>query len=300
MDSKKKMPWQEDRIESYAREFALKVCPEEPALGESLPQLSPVEQVNYFLLFKLEKAWKQEMKRWKKAPFFDWEHTEVQNALKNCMNILSRHIRLEEETLLSLLKEATEKTLRLILKPENFYRHQWKTKADISLTKDIQPILKYIKCHKHIFKLLASEFSSDTMPQAAVYRKIREISELHDESIQKDRLGYLNEMSAVIPIGLSEFFSPREDKGSSPHSKKIPGLLNFIQPELQKSLIRDLFHGQRETLEKVLRHVENCASFDESMSYLVRQQNIKVDSSLAKEFFKIVYKHFLSHDKIAH
>lgn len=91
--------------------------PPRPAIeGQEILQFSGNQQVNRFLLFQIYQEWNLYLSKIK-HPFFDFQHSEVREALQAFQNILSQHIRVERADFKSLLDKAIYNTFRLILQP---------------------------------------------------------------------------------------------------------------------------------------------------------------------------------------
>lgn len=73
--------------------------------GVGIKNLTPVPQINSFVMRKLFRKWREEMKKLR-SPFFDYEHPEVKQALEDYMAALSFHINIEKDYFEVLLKEA--------------------------------------------------------------------------------------------------------------------------------------------------------------------------------------------------
>ena len=76
--------------------------------GEELLSFTEIQQLNYFILKGLFSKWKEEINNLK-SPYFDYEQEEVKEALKEFMNILSKHILVDKDDLSPLVEEAVKK-----------------------------------------------------------------------------------------------------------------------------------------------------------------------------------------------
>ena len=85
--------------------------------GTAILQLTPIKQVNYFVLKHLYRTWQKEMIHLK-SPFFAYEKVEVKDALMAFMNVLSKHIHIGKAAMLPLLQGAINETLLLLLYPQ--------------------------------------------------------------------------------------------------------------------------------------------------------------------------------------
>lgn len=115
--------------------------------GEEILSLSPVHQVNLFVVGELFKAWKEEIKKLK-SPYFDYQHADVQQALHQFMNVLSRHIAMDKAHLLPLLKKAVSTTLLVIFSPYDYYSSVIAGPKNMLNRSAFQEELKYLKINK--------------------------------------------------------------------------------------------------------------------------------------------------------
>lgn len=115
--------------------------------GEEILSLSPVQQVNLFVVGELFKKWREEIKRLK-SPYFDYQHPDVQQAMNQFMNVLSRHIQIDHQHLLPLLKKAVSTTLLVIFSPYDYYSTVIAGSQNLLKRSSFQEDLKYLKINK--------------------------------------------------------------------------------------------------------------------------------------------------------
>ena len=88
-------------IEEYGTKFTESICDQFFSgkihiKADEIIHLTPVQQVNYFVLKELFQRWKSEIHRLK-SPYFDYDNAEVQASLKVFMNVLSQNILIKRE-----------------------------------------------------------------------------------------------------------------------------------------------------------------------------------------------------------
>ncbi|HEX8037794.1 MAG TPA: hypothetical protein VF490_01525, partial [Chryseosolibacter sp.] len=103
-----------DAIAAYGDAYADKISKsffstKNKISGEEILSLSSVSQVNMFVIRELLLTWREETKKIK-SPYFDYQNSEVREALDNFMAIVSKHISVSEEYFLPLLKKAVRQT----------------------------------------------------------------------------------------------------------------------------------------------------------------------------------------------
>lgn len=88
--------------------------------GEELSAFTEHEQINKFLLFQVYQVWNMQISKLK-HPFFDFEHAEIQEALQDLRNLLSRHILIAKDEFQPLLQRAVYNNLKLLLDPHDAF-----------------------------------------------------------------------------------------------------------------------------------------------------------------------------------
>ena len=133
-------------ILSYSEKFSQIFCDsffvkEDFISGEQILSLTNIRQVNLFVLKSIFEKWQQESSSLY-SPFFDYNIPEVQKALKELMNILSRNISINRENFEPLLTQAVDDTITLLLAPDEYYNRFFQSgeKKKISVKKHIKPI----------------------------------------------------------------------------------------------------------------------------------------------------------------
>jgi hypothetical protein len=140
-------------VEQYAAQVAKKICDnffsqETRVLGAHLMRLTPIEQVNQFLIKLLFEKWQLENQKLK-SPFFDYEKPDVKEALKALQDKLSYAISMERPTFEPLLAEALADSLYLLLAPYQFFEKEYdKIGNTLHLPSQLAPTFKRIKIHQ--------------------------------------------------------------------------------------------------------------------------------------------------------
>ncbi len=88
--------------------------------GDEIIEFAPHKQVNLFILFQIFSDWNTIVNTLR-HPYFDFEHSEVQESVKALKNVLSRHIRINRSHMLKMTEKAVINNMRLILDPINTY-----------------------------------------------------------------------------------------------------------------------------------------------------------------------------------
>ncbi len=153
-------------IENYCKTLASKVCDQAYGQkghlsGKEILSLTPIKQINLFVIKNLFTAWTKEADKIR-SPYFDYGNEEVQQALSNFMNILSQHIAVGKSDMAPLLEAAIKESILLIFSPYNFYTHLISGKENLSF-EELQSIAKYIKVNQDIFNALLDKMKDEQL-----------------------------------------------------------------------------------------------------------------------------------------
>ncbi|GAB3913403.1 hypothetical protein GCM10028803_57510 [Larkinella knui] len=136
---------------SYARKVAGDFFAHHTVIsGQELLKLSPVSQVNLFVIGSLSDKWRSDAERFR-SPFFDFEHPDVRQAMQVFMNTVSQHISVRRENLEPLLADATRRTLILLFDPRHYFDEALRNQPEFSLTADAAHLLtRYTQINKFV------------------------------------------------------------------------------------------------------------------------------------------------------
>ncbi len=158
-------------LENYSRQVARKLCSDFFNLqklnvsGPEILKFSPVSQVNYFILKNIFFIWKGEIGQLKQSSYFNYDDTEVQDAIQNLMNVLSNHIFVKREAFENLLSSSIEETLYLALSPYHYFKQYFFTPEvqKISLF-DLKEKAKYLKLNQLFFQHFIEKLETYKVP----------------------------------------------------------------------------------------------------------------------------------------
>ena len=136
---------------SYARRTAADFYQHHATInGQQLLSLSPINQINLFVVSALFTKWRGDAEKFR-SPYFDFTNADVQEALENFMNVVSQHMCIRREHLEPLLTEATRKTIILIFDPRAYFDEVLRAQPEFTLTADaLKQITRYIKINQFI------------------------------------------------------------------------------------------------------------------------------------------------------
>jgi hypothetical protein len=130
--------WNVAEIKKTSHAFAEVICEEyfkgkENINGSEIISLTEVKQLNLFILKELFEKWQKEISNLK-SPYFNYSDFEVQKALDDFMNILSRHIQINSDNFKGILATSVGKTIGLFSDPKSFFVEEMKNLPDFKLT----------------------------------------------------------------------------------------------------------------------------------------------------------------------
>jgi hypothetical protein len=222
-------------IESYARQYAAKVCDDffnrnATINGQQILKLSNVAQVNMFVVSDLFEHWKANTEAFK-SPFFNFEHPDVKEALKTFMNTVSQQIMVKREDFEPMLSNAVNKTIVLLLDPSKYFDEFVRDSPDFTLTKErLTQLSKYTKINGHIPKALAEKLGSEE--KVYVTTALSWLNEIGEKREFENPDKYLEILSATIPLRKEDLVKSTDKKAVQDNSAlKIQQSFFDIDPD---------------------------------------------------------------------
>lgn len=273
--------------------------------GQDILTLTPVKQINLFIINDLLNKWRGETQK-VRSPYFNFEAPQVQEALQEFMNTLSQHIAVDRHHLLPLIEVATQNTLLLLLDPHFFY-YQVLSNVQFGLRpENIKELFKYIKINRTFPELLLQHLEKEKKDEIHASYALWLLDEKSEqvEQKQEEASTYLNEFSKVRPVEKYTFNQHHQLSESPPvpafsserkfekldeapktlndylnqtagttladiHQKrKIDSLRNYISVNQRFMFIRELFGNSQEEFNRALTTLEQHNTYVEAFNYL--------------------------------
>ncbi|MFY0650617.1 MAG: hypothetical protein JXQ96_01225 [Cyclobacteriaceae bacterium] len=151
--------------EQYSKSFTSKILEESfPAnnliSGQQILEVTPIKQVNFFVLKVLFLQWQEETKKFQ-SPFFDYSKPEVKDALKGLVNTLSKNILIKKEAFRPLLEKAVLETLTLMFDHNNYFINEFTNLPNVTRIQGFKGLTKYVKIRKNIFNSVVQKLDAD-------------------------------------------------------------------------------------------------------------------------------------------
>lgn len=169
--------------------------------GQEIISLSPIKQINFFVLKVLFEEWQEETKKFK-SPYFDYRNEEVNTALRTLVNTLSKHIYIQKEDFLSLLVRATENTLVWLYNPAAFLNQEVQKSPEKDLCKELRANSKYIKLNKELYDEIIQNLENGVSTEKAVVESVikNSVENFSEEVSERGEVETL--FNAVAPLDI--------------------------------------------------------------------------------------------------
>lgn len=251
-------------LEQYSRTFSEQVVREVYAhqhrvSGTDILSLSPVKQVNFFVIKALFDQWQQEIDRLE-SPYFDYDHEEVQVALEEFMNTLSQHISVAEAELHPLLVIATQDALLLALSPTDYFQRVLeRLNQDQLHAEDVKGWIKYVKMNRTPLDALSDRVAGSNGAGVSVEEAGRLLQLKSSELPTGLPADYQQAFSQVVPLTeqdlleASQPVSPSSEPTSEVNEPASPAAED-APPEVPvspRTLNDELTPSQRATLADI-------------------------------------------------
>ena len=195
----------------------------EKITGKEILSLCNIQQVNLFVIRELFKAWKEETRKQKSA-YFDYDNTEVKEALETYMGVLSNHISIDRSHFAPLLKKAVSQSLILIFAPYDFFSMIVSGKNNKLEVGPFREEIKYLKINREpLQRMLAKveERNQEEVPgneAFAILDQILEEVNFNPEDLDE----YIQKFSAVTPLDPAKFYITRQKEEKQDVRKMMP------------------------------------------------------------------------------
>ncbi|GAB3795618.1 hypothetical protein GCM10028819_11810 [Spirosoma humi] len=136
---------------SYARRIASDFYQHHATIsGQQILSLTPINQINLFVISTLSDKWQADASKFR-SPYFDFTNADVEEALRNFMNVVSQHISVRREHLEPLLADATRRTIIMIFDPRAYFDDVLRSQPEFTVTADVlRQMIRYTKINQFI------------------------------------------------------------------------------------------------------------------------------------------------------
>lgn len=246
---------------SYARRVASDFYQQNTVIsGKQILNLTPIGQVNLFVVNSLFEKWKTDAEKFR-SHYFDFAHPEVEEALRSFMNVVSQHIAVRREHIEPLVADAVRRTLCLLFDPRGYFDELLRELPEFTLTSSVaRQLTRFTQIHKIIPVTIEQRMNGKPFiyaNQALGY--LDEVLAQHGQELDRyDK--YVPLFGATIPLDLSallrahvpdslingparSFFDDSLDQAES-KPLPIPAILSINQPVDAEMVTERLTVGQ--------------------------------------------------------
>jgi hypothetical protein len=175
--------------------------------GAEILALSNIQQVNYFIIRELFKAWKDETRKQKSA-YFDYENQEVKEALTTFMSVLSNHISIDQEHFAPLLKKAVSQTLMIVFDPYDFYSLLVAGENNALDVTAFREEIKYLKVNRQPLERMLRKVEEKKVDRIQGNEAFAILDQILEEvNFSPEELDpYIEKFSTVLPLDPSTLY----------------------------------------------------------------------------------------------
>ncbi|SMD35310.1 hypothetical protein SAMN04488029_2446 [Reichenbachiella faecimaris] len=236
----------QEATNTYSQSYSAKIAEEffsqnDSISGQQIISITPVKQVNFFILKALFDEWQDEIKKFR-SPYFDYKNEDVNQALKAFINTLSKHIQIDKEHFQPLLEKSVKATLELLYDPASYYTKELSKTASVDKSRELKASSKYIKLHKALFEDLWSRLNQGNDLQSAIQSALASYTDSNQE------IEHITELfNSTLPLNVT-------DKQVDPEQFPMPEPLDTLEeietvaPE--ESTSQDEINDEFEPVEK--------------------------------------------------
>jgi len=174
--------------------------------GSQILEVSPIKQVNMFIIRALYDKWQKEVNNLR-SPYFDYENAEVKIALKEFMNLLSKNIAVRQPEFEQLLLTALDQTLQLVFTPAAFFQREVETltRPTVHLA-PLKEFGRYLIVNKVLLSDVIDDMESRQLTEMYAGELMRHFHKaIHDNSLrlfQPEEL--VEQLNAIVPLTITE------------------------------------------------------------------------------------------------
>ena len=318
-------------IDRYATQFSDQILEDffkksDTISGKEVLNLTDIQQVNLFVIFRLLREWRLETSRIQ-SPFFDYDSKEVKSALRDFMNVISRHIRMNQATLKPLLEAAVADTVLLVLSPYDFYCQVIQPEPGEPVkAKRLEDMLKYIVINQSLWKAYLQRIQQEERRSLSPEEALGLLNELFEQTEQapEDIEKYVELFNRVKLLQLDAVYGTEDENVSTQgeqadsgedvrtvndqHAQEVPTLAEVHEDKPIVSIkthlsinqkfmfINQLFEGNSSDFNKVIDFLDNCNSQVEAMEFInnnyLKKNNWKKDAPEVQAFIDVVAKKY--------
>jgi len=216
-------------VEEYSSSFSSKIVDDffaqkQKISGADILKLCKTQQINFFVVRELLKAWRQETAKYK-SPYFDYEAKAVKDILTQFQNVLSNNISIARDHFTPLLKKAVSLTVYLILDPYDFYSDTLDKHGNgIIKVSDLKNEIKYIKVNQRPLERLLQKLEEKKLSSISGNEAFALLDQILEEVnfTPEDVEPYISQLSAVVTLEVEKLYDNKNLSTTEQSAQKKP------------------------------------------------------------------------------
>jgi hypothetical protein len=252
-------------LQAYSKQFAEKYstkvfATQSQITGEQLLNFCPIKQVNLLMLKQLFEYWKKSIDD-SRVPYFNYQHPDVQAALQNYANLLSRNILVGKTAFYGLLEKSIFQTLMLVFKPYEFFIGELSRPQSAEIFKSqLLELKKYLYINKNLLSEFIQQLDTQNIEKLASKDMIGSFKVFYEknQTLEEQVEPYIVEFDKLLACDMDLFLLQFDDIKVNDSTEPIiiagePTIIstsifeNLVQPSQQKTIT--------ETLEKDVEEI---------------------------------------------
>lgn len=307
--------------DAYAEKVLKKTFAEKQKIdGKEILTLCDVQQINLFIVRELFKAWREEFKKLK-SPYFDYENTQVREALDHFMSVLSKNISITRQHFSPLLKKAISQTVLLVLDPYDYFSiliAGTNNKMDVPIFREE---IKYLKINKAPLEKLLERLEEKKVKEITGNEAFAMLDQILEEVnfAPEDVEEYIQKFSAVEMLAPEKFYfkktieQPKAVPEKTPTPKpvmtgttgtvakaavidsfqKVQRIKERLTINQKFMFTKVLFGGDFESFSKTINELDQQPDITSALQYLEKlYRDWDKESEEFHEFMEMVEKRF--------
>lgn len=314
-----------EAIALYSDAYAEKVlkrafASKERINGQEILSLCDVQQINLFIVRDLFRGWKEETRKLK-SPYFDYENSDVKEALETFMGTLSKHISIDRQHFAPLLKKAVSQTVLLVLDPYDYFSmlvSGTNNKLDVA---GFREEIKYLKINKAPLERMLQKLEEKNQKEVSGNEAFAILDQILEEvSFTPDDVdSYVEKFSAVEKFAPEKFYVKKTPPASAAKTTPVntpkpaktetppqPAKVNTVNSTQKIQRIKErltinqkfmftkvLFKGDFEVFSKAIDELDQQNSMPDALKSLEKYYpGWDKESQEFHEFMEIVERRF--------
>jgi hypothetical protein len=294
-----------DYINSYAESYTNRIVDryfsENSVIdGENILSITEFRQINLFVVKNIMVKWQMEAKKIR-SPFFDYNSPEVQNALQDFMNVLSKNISVEQKVFKPLLKMAVNDVLILIFSPYDFFRNELLNIGTPVNLVELEKRKKFIKINSELYNAYVQKIEESGVDNM----QIKEAKQYFDEVCEEINFSpeepdeYISLFSNEIQFDLKKVYAEVENEPDKEENETGPkgdsGMDSGTDPGGEKVPIHEKYFQKKATLVDELKKEPASTVLDFHQKQKI--DSIKKNISIQQRF-RFVRELFSENDEL--